>query len=140
MVVICLPKINSTWIAAGYSHQGAYAWLVQMETHLPKDEQPQLLRSLKRVDERRAAARTLTALLETLSENFDEYTEYHATTSKADRGELTYVLIDFLRLRCEYRRVAWNLWPFILAHAAIVQAGLTEIAGVVGETFGRSCA
>jgi len=75
-----------------------------------------------------AIHRIMTTLLEAFAENFDEYTEYHATTSKADRGELTYVLLDFLRLRCEYHRVAWNLWPFVLAHSAIVQQGLKQVA------------
>jgi hypothetical protein len=29
---------------------------------------------------------------------------------------MLYMLLDFLRLRCSYDRVAWNLKPVLVAH------------------------
>lgn len=117
-------------VLRGILYQGVQPWFSQMSMSMPAEDLPKVLREIKNPEGIRAISRTMNGILEALAENFDEYTEFHATTSKADRGELTYVLLDFLRLRCEYRRVAWNLWPFVLAHSAIVNQGLLEVASL----------
>ena len=117
-------------VLRGILYQGSQTWFAQISKNVPEEDLPTVLREIKNPEELRAVSRTMNGILEALAENFDEYTEFHATTSKADRGELTYVLLDFLRLRCEYRRVAWNLWPFVLAHSAIVNQGLEQVASL----------
>jgi len=46
----------------------------------------------------------------------------------SDNGKMLYTLLDFLRLRSEYDRVAWHLKPVILAHEILVRHGFTEAA------------
>ena len=41
----------------------------------------------------------------------------------SDRGEMLYTLLDFLRLRADYDRLAWNLRPVVLAHEVLVRGG-----------------
>ena len=113
----------------GILYQGIGSWFENLERAFPEEDLPRVVREARESDVQfRSHARALSGILEVLVENFEEYCEFHTATSKADRGELTYLLIDFLRLRCEYRRVAWNLWPYVLAHAALVRSGLTEVA------------
>ena len=54
-------------------------------------------------------------------ENYREYRDYNTTTTHSDHGELLYTLIDFLRLRASYDRVAWNLRPVVMAHEILVR-------------------
>jgi len=56
-------------------------------------------------------------------ENYHEYIDYNSTTTQSDNGELLYMLLDFLRLRNEYDRVAWHLKPVVLAHEILLRHG-----------------
>jgi hypothetical protein len=67
------------------------------------------------------AARWLTLAIESIVENYREYRDYNTTTTHSDHGELLYTLIDFLRLRASYDRVAWNLRPVVMAHEILVR-------------------
>jgi hypothetical protein len=60
-------------------------------------------------------------VLESIVENYGEYRDYNSTTTQSDRGELLYMLLDFLRLRTRYDRVCWNLKPVVLAHEILVR-------------------
>ena len=62
-------------------------------------------------------------MLESIVENYGEYRDYNSTTTQSDRGELLYMLLDFLRLRTRYDRVCWNLKPVVLAHEILVRRG-----------------
>src|SRR5205085_71393 len=57
-----------------------------------------------------------------------EYRDYNTTTTQSDRGEMLYTLLDFLRLRVHYDRVAWNLRPVILAHEILVRRSRDDAA------------
>ena len=59
--------------------------------------------------------------IEAIVENYREYRDYNTTTTQSDHGELLYTLVDFLRLRADYDRVAWNLKPVIMAHEILVR-------------------
>ncbi|MEX2026291.1 MAG: hypothetical protein WEH44_03305, partial [Pirellulaceae bacterium] len=49
---------------------------------------------------------------------------------QSDRGELLYMLLDFLRLRTKYDRVCWNLKPVVLAHEILVRRGREQASRI----------
>ena len=67
------------------------------------------------------AAKWLSLAIEAIVENYREYRDYNTTTTQSDHGELLYTLVDFLRLRAAYDRVAWNLRPVVMAHEILVR-------------------
>ena len=68
--------------------------------------------------------------MEAVVENYAEYVDYNSTTTQSDRGDMLYTLLDYLRLRASYDRVAWNLQPVVLAHEVLVRSGHDEAADV----------
>ncbi|MCC7474973.1 MAG: hypothetical protein IT425_06225 [Pirellulales bacterium] len=101
-------------------HQGAGEWLSKMAN---EEEGPELMLTSElgrriTLDE---AAKWLTIAIETVVENYREYRDYNTTTTSSDHGELLYTLIDFIRLRAGYDRVAWNLRPVVMAHEILVR-------------------
>jgi len=68
--------------------------------------------------------------MEAVVENYAEYVDYNSTTTQSDRGDMLYTLLDYLRLRASYDRVAWNLQPVVLAHEVLVRSGHDEAAEV----------
>jgi hypothetical protein len=112
-------------------HQGPGNWLTSLQDE-PQDEAPQKL-----LDDLAAgaltledAAESLSLVLEAVVENYGEYRDYNSTTTQSDRGELLYMLLDFLRLRTRYDRVCWNLKPVVLAHEILVRRGEDHAARV----------
>jgi hypothetical protein len=102
--------------------QGVDVWLARLAEDRPDDEPTGLLDDLESgVLSRADAARNLSITLEAVVENFVEYRDYNSTTTQSDRGELLYMLLDFLRLRVQYDRVAWHLRPVLLAHEILVR-------------------
>jgi hypothetical protein len=87
-----------------------------------------LLADLDRGIPKAEAVKQLTLILETVVENFSEYRDYNTTTTQSDRGELLYTLFDFLRVRAQYERVAWQLKPVLLAHELLVRRNRAEAA------------
>jgi hypothetical protein len=65
----------------------------------------------------------LTLIIEAVIENYGEYIDYNSITTQSDRGDMLYTLLDFLRLRANYDRVAWNLRPVLLIHEVLVRGG-----------------
>ncbi|MEX0938365.1 MAG: hypothetical protein WDZ59_10945 [Pirellulales bacterium] len=108
-------------------HQGTERWLERMEQS-DDDDVPLLIRELDTKIPRTEAAKVLTFVFEAVVENHAEYRDYNSTTTQSDHGELLYTLIDFLRLRCSYDRVAWNLKPVVMAHEVLVRRGRGESA------------
>ena len=111
-------------------HQGVDQWLNQLQED-PSDveDAPQkLLADLEDVQNRKLIVEQLSLVLEAVIENYDEYRDYNSSTTNSDRGEMLYMLLDFLRLRAEYERISWNLKPVILAHEILVRRGHDEAA------------
>jgi hypothetical protein len=111
-------------------HQGVDHWLAQLEEE-PDTYDLRLLDDLAdSADEefRKQSVKHLKVALETVVENYGEYRDYNSTTTQSDRGDLLYTLIDFLRVRADYDRVAWNLRPVNLVHETIVRKGRSEAA------------
>lgn len=112
-------------------HEGVDAWLAQVSEDPAACEHLLLLQDLEEDKlSRLDAVRYLTVALEAVVENYHEYRDYNSTTTQSDRGEMLYMFIDFLRLRAEYDRVAWNLRPVIVAHEILVRGGRTEAAEI----------
>jgi hypothetical protein len=101
-------------------HQRTSVWLSNLEQD-PEFEELHLIRDLGDEITQDEAAKWLTIAIETIVENYREYRDYNTTTTQSDHGELLYTLVDFLRLRAAYDRVAWNLKPVVMAHEILVR-------------------
>jgi hypothetical protein len=117
-------------------HQGIEAWLNQLADDPESHDEHLLVRDLDHKLTRADAIRHLSVVIEAVVENYTEYRDYNTTTTQSDRGELIYMLLDFLRLRVQYDRVAWHLRPVLLAHEILVRRGRTDAA----ELWRRSLA
>jgi hypothetical protein len=100
-------------------HLGVAEWFDLMEQSGEADEY-KLLRALNESN-RAYLANKLTMVLEAIIENYSEYRDYNSTTTQSDRGEMLYMLLDFLRLRMRYDRIAWHLNPVRWAHRVLVE-------------------
>jgi len=112
----------------GILHQGVDAWLRSLEEEPGAEEEFRLLAELDGPLRRDEAVRQLSLAMEAVVENYPEYVDYNTVTTQSDRGEMLYTLLDFLRLRAGYDRVAWNLQPVLLAHEVLVRCGRDEAA------------
>jgi hypothetical protein len=132
-------------------HQGVDAWLTQLEEQPDDDERPAMINDLGEKLARADAVKHLTLVIEAIVENYAEYRDYNSTTTQSDRGDLLYTLLDFLRLRVHYDRVAWHLKPVMAAHAILVRRGRTAAAemwrravaertGELADTLAKRCA
>ncbi len=97
-------------------HQRVGVWLSTLVEEEGEDSELRLVQELAAGGPREEAVEMLSVAIEAVVENYREYRDYNSTTSQSDRGELLYTLIDFLRVRNNYDRVAWNLKPVFLAH------------------------
>lgn len=114
-------KFMSLGNLRGILHQGVDTWLESLEEDPAIAEEVLLLEELDKSWPRKEAVEILTLALESVVENYRAYRDYNTTTTQSDRGELVYTLIDFLRLRAAYDRVAWNLKPVVWAHEILVR-------------------
>jgi hypothetical protein len=103
-------------------HQGVDTWIRQLEEEV-YEERPKFVDELDHKLPRHTAIDCLTVILQGIVENYNEYIDYNSTTTQSDNGELLYMLLDFLRLRNEYDRVAWHLKPVVLAHEILLRHG-----------------
>lgn len=99
-------------------HQGVGEWLDRMQEE--GDDSLRLVAELGDSISREKAVEHLTLILEAIVENYGEYRDYNSTTTQSDRGDMLYMLLDFLRLRTQYDRVCWHLKPVTWAHEILV--------------------
>ena len=109
-------------------HQGVDNWLAQLEEHPPEGGSLLLLDELGTKLPRGEAVKQLSLVLEAVAENYAEYRDYNSTTTQSDRGDLLYTLLDFLRLRVQYDRIAWHMKPVLAAHSILVRRGRNAAA------------
>ena len=110
-------------------HQGVEEWIAQLSQFGADDEPTRLLADLENGEISSVrVGESLTLVLEAIIENYGEYRDYNSTTTQSDRGELLYSLLDFLRLRMKYDRIAWNLRPVVWAHDVLIRQGSKEAA------------
>jgi len=96
---------------------GRDRWPARLATDLASGELP-----LKQ------AASRLRLVLESIAENHAEYRDWNSTTSQSDRGEHLHILLDHLRLKAEYDRIAWTLRPVDMAHRVLARRGASDAA------------
>ncbi len=122
----------------GILHQGVDAWLTSLTEEPDEEDHFRLIDDLDSRVPREEAVRWLSVALEAVVENYAEYVDYNSTTTQSDRGDMLYTLLDYLRLRASYDRVAWNLQPVVLAHEVLVRSGHDEAADVLAGRGGRA--
>ena len=110
-------------------HQGVGNYLEQAIKNQDSEEVRPLLDAIEGgeipIEE---AQRWLAVVFEAIIDHYAEYKDYNSTTTQSDRGEMLYMLLDFLRLRVRYDRVCWNLKPVFWAHEVLVHAGCQNSA------------
>lgn len=103
-------------------HQGVGLWLSNQQQE-SDDQQLLLVEELGGRISRSLAIELLTIAIDSVVENYREYRDYNATTTQSDHGGLFYMFVDFLRLRSNYDRSAWNMKPVFLAHEILIRQG-----------------
>ncbi len=109
-------------------HEGVDTYLESLAEELDAGEELRLLAELGEKLPHHEAVGCLGFVLEAVAENYAEYVDYNSITTQSDRGDMLYTLLDFLRLRVEYDRMAWNLLPVVLAHQVLVRHGWEQAA------------
>lgn len=107
---------------------GVERYLRRLEADPPEDAPQKLLHDLETTLKRSEAATCLELTMEAVVENHEEYVDYNSTTVQSDHGDKLYVLLDFLRLKAAYHRVAWNIRPLVWVHDELVRLGRNQAA------------
>jgi hypothetical protein len=107
----------------GILHQGVSEYLQTLAENPDVEEECRLLDDLDNAIPLDEAAHWLGIAIEAVVENYGEYVDYNSITTQSDRGDMLYTLLDFLRLRANYDRLAWNLRPVALAHQVLMHCG-----------------
>ncbi len=123
-------------------HQGVGHWLDQVAEEHDNQELADLFLAIEEgAIERSHVEKMLSVVLEAIIDHYSEYRDYNSTTTQSDRGEMLYMLLDFLRLRVRYDRVSWNLKPIYWTHEVLVRAGCHQTAQqwrrALAERIGR---
>ncbi|HMO91972.1 MAG TPA: hypothetical protein PKD64_07205 [Pirellulaceae bacterium] len=108
-------------------HLGVDQWLTEFSEDPAAQDLPLIL-DLDRVLPRRLAVKNITMILEAVYENYTEYRDYNSTTTQSDRGEMLFILLDFLRLRAKYERVCWHFKPVTWVHETLVKKNQLRVA------------
>jgi hypothetical protein len=117
-------------------HHGLPLWLQQLLDDEDSDLDWRLLDDLRRGQlAPEVAHEYLSLILEAIVENYGEYRDYNSMTTQSDRGELLYMLLDFLRLRTQYDRICWQLKPVVWAHELLVRRGQQLAAEIWRREF-----
>ncbi|MEX2317102.1 MAG: hypothetical protein WD669_08120, partial [Pirellulales bacterium] len=111
-------------------HQGIDVWLERLADEGRQSGEFEF-RLLQDLDDKISGGEVvlhLSLVIEAILENYAEYRDYNGTTTQSDSGEMLYTLLDFLRLRVQYDRVAWHLKPVLIAHEVMVRHGRSAAA------------
>ncbi len=123
-------------------HQGVSHWLGKLVKEGDVEEFEELFAAIDSGQiARRDVEKMLSVVLEAVIDHYSEYRDYNSTTTQSDRGEMLYMLLDFLRLRVRYDRVSWNLKPIYWTHEVLVRGGCHQTAQqwrrALAERIGR---
>jgi hypothetical protein len=113
----------------GILARGVAAWLDHEVEVGDTDKRPKLIDAWEDgTADRGTTARAAEVVLQALVEHYDEYRDYNTTTTQSDYGENIHILLDFLRLKVNYDRIAWRMRPLALAHEVLCRRGLDDLA------------
>ena len=93
--------------------------------YLREDADP--LHPIKLIDEldvdvkREEAEQILQFILQVVIENYEHYRDYTSTTTQSDYGENLFQLFDFLRIKADYDRDAWQMKPITMVHEVLAR-------------------
>jgi hypothetical protein len=124
----------------GILHQGVREYLETLRDEPGAEGAFRLLGELDGAISWDEGAHWLGVAIEAVVENYGEYVDYNSITTQSDRGDMLYTLLDFLRLRAGYDRVAWNLRPVLLAHQTLVRCGKQRAATMWRRAVARRTA
>lgn len=123
----------------GILHRGVGQWLDSLREQDGDEVPSKLLEDLENeVLDRNQVERWIEIVLHTIEEHYEEYRDYNTTTTQSDYGDNLAVLIDFLRLKIQYDRVAWRMRPLALAHEVLCRKGHHAIAERWRENIGEN--
>lgn len=113
----------------GILHRGVGAWLDSLREQKSDDAPLKLLDDLDEgLLDRSQALRWIELVMHIIEEHYEEYRDYNTTTTQSDYGDNLAVLVDFLRLKVQYDRVAWRMRPLAVAHEVLCYKGHHAIA------------
>ncbi len=113
----------------GILARGVGAWLEHEAERDDSEKRPTLVDDWAGGDlDRNRTVRAAEVVLQALVEHYDEYRDYNTTTTQSDYGENIYILLDFLRVKVRYDRLAWRLRPLALAHEVLCKHGNDSLA------------
>lgn len=121
-------------------HRGVDAYLQTIEDDPEQAEEWNLLAEIGAAIDRPAAVEQLSLAIEAIVENYAEFKDFNSTTTQSDRGDLLYVLLDLLRLKTGYDRVAWNIKPVVMVHEVLARAGWPSAAELWRRGVGKRTA
>lgn len=107
----------------GILHRGVNNYLDYLQENVDPLHPSRLIDDLGESLRREEAVRRLEVVLQAVIENYEEYKDYNTTTTQSDYGENLHVLLDFLRLKSQYERHAWQFRPLVLAHEMLARHG-----------------
>jgi hypothetical protein len=119
----------------GIVHRGVDVYLDYLRDHPDPLHPVKLIEELETAISRQDAQRHLRLILEVLIENYEEFKDYNTTTTQSDYGENLHLLLDFLRVKADYDRSAWHVWPLNLVHEVLARKGRTEAAALWQASF-----
>ncbi len=123
----------------GVLHRGVGAWLDDLRN---QDVDEGLERLLDHIDretlDKSQVVRWIEIVLHAVEEHYEEYRDYNTTTTQSDYGDNLAVLLDFLRVKVQYDRVAWRMRPLALAHEILCRKGHHPIAERWRENIGEN--
>jgi hypothetical protein len=113
----------------GVLHQGVGAWLDSLRERGDAAGPTALLEDLDdgKLD-RPQVLRWIELVLHVIEEHYEEYRDYNTTTTQSDYGDNLTVLIDLLRTKVQYDRLAWGIRPLVLAHEVLCRKGHHALA------------
>lgn len=120
---IFTPRFMNSGNLRAILHRGVDVHLKSIEDDPEAAEEWPLIEDLDRTIPRAKAVELLTLAIEAVVENYAEFKDFNTTTTQSDRGDLLYVLLDLLRLKSSYDRVAWNTRPVVMVHEVLVRRG-----------------
>lgn len=112
----------------GILHRGVSNHLDYMRDNADPLHPSKLIDDLDGPLRREDAVRRLELALQAVVENYEEYKDYNTTTTQSDYGENLHVLLDFLRLKTQYERHAWQFKPLVMAHEMLARHGRASTA------------
>jgi hypothetical protein len=125
---IFTPRFMNLGNLRAILHRGVDAYLKQIEDDPDLADEWPLVADVDSVIPRATAVQHLTLVIEAIAENYAEFKDFNSTTTQSDRGDLLHILLDLLRLKMSYERVAWNIKPVVVVHETLARRGWPSAA------------